>query len=226
VRSQVRIFVMGKNKWRDEQAWPLERAVSTPFYLAAANDSHQLGQLQMAPSAKIGSTAYTYDPRDPVPTAGGGMIGAGSGVFRQNSIESRTDVLSYTTEKLAADTEVTGPIKANLYVSTSAPCTDFTAKLVDVHPDGSAYNVCDGIIRSNFTPNEPTKIEVDLWPTSMVFFKGHSIRLEVSSSNFPRFDANPNTGQIVASETRPVTARQQLYCGPNYPSCLMLPIVP
>ena len=224
-KSPVRIFVMGKNKWRNEQEWPLQRAVYTPFYLSIDNDSHQSGHLQKVPPTKSDSSSYTYDPNKPVPTAGGAMIGLGSGVFSQNTIESRSDVLSYTTEKLAADTEVTGPVKTTLYLSTSAPCTDFTAKLVDVHPDGTAYNVCDGIVRSHFSDNSPSKVEINLWPTSMVFLKAHCIRLEVSSSNFPRFDANPNTGRAISTETNPVSALQHIYYGPQFPSSITLPLI-
>lgn len=224
--SPVRIFVMGKNQWRDEQAWPLERAKPTAFYLSAASDAPHAGTLETTPATKAISIKYTYDPQNPVATAGGAMIGSGAGIYSQNSIESRPDVLTYTTEKLASDTEVTGPVKAVLYVTTSAPCTDFTAKLVDVLPDGTAYNVCDGILRSTYSPNTPTKIEVNLWPTSMVFFKGHRIRVEISSSNFPRFDANPNTGRPIASETSFIPAIQQIHHGPQTPSCIILPLVP
>ena len=158
------------------------------------------------------------------------MIGAAAGIARQNAIESRNDVLVYTAEALQNDVEVTGPIALVLYVSTSAANTDFTAKLVDVHPDGSAYNISDGILRLGKSGSTGTaeirEIHVELWPTSMVFFKGHRIRLEVSSSNFPRFARNTNTSSDVATETNPVSSRQIVHHGPRFPSRLILPFVP
>src|SRR4029453_5285704 len=137
----------------------------------------------------------------------------------------------YTTPPVSENTEVTGPVRATLYVSTTATNTDFTAKLVDVHPDGSAYNVCDGILRRGYAQGTPTsapvhEITVDLWPTSMVFGKGHRIRLEIASSNFPCFDRNPNTGRDIATETEPVVARQNVWHKEMYPSRLILPIIP
>jgi putative CocE/NonD family hydrolase len=126
---------------------------------------------------------------------------------------------------------VTGPVQAVLYVSTSVPSTDFTAKLVDVHPDGSAYNICDGIIRQNYKQaingeNNPTRIEIDLWPTSNVFLKGHRIRLEISSSNFPRYDRNTNTGELAPTETKTVSADQTIFHSRQYPSRVILPVIP
>jgi len=161
------------------------------------------------------------------------MIGAAAGVARQNEIEARHDVLVYTTPALQRDVEVTGPISLILYVSTTARNTDFTAKLVDVHADGSAYNISEGILRHRYEELgrtvgaiETHEIHIDLWPTSMVFFKGHRIRLEVSSSNFPRFDSNPNTGSPIATEANPVVANETVLHGFRHPSRLILPIVP
>ena len=138
----------------------------------------------------------------------------------------------YTTPSLNQDEEVTGPISLILYVSTTAPNTDFTAKLVDVHQDGSAFNISEGILRRSYQEEGPSaaekvyEIHLDLWPTSMVFFKGHRIRLEVSSSNFPRFDRNPNTGNKIASEVNVISAKQTVRHGLEYPSRLILPIIP
>jgi putative CocE/NonD family hydrolase len=158
------------------------------------------------------------------------MIGGAAGIARQNTIESRNDVLVYTTAALQNDVEVTGPIALVLYVSTSASNTDFTAKLVDVHPDGSAFNVSDGVLRRTYAETTGTEqtheIRIELWPTSMVFFKGHRMRLEVSSSNFPRFDRNPNTDNDTATETNPVSSRQIVRHGARFPSHLILPLVP
>jgi putative CocE/NonD family hydrolase len=145
--------------------------------------------------------------------------------MQQNDVESRPDVLVYTTPPLEHDLEVTGPLRLILYVSTSATNTDFTGKLVDVYPDGAAYNVSDGILRQAYAAAR-AHIELDLGSTSLLFFRGHRIRLEVSSSNFPRFDRNPNTGGDVASETRPIPAQQKVYHGADTQSRLILPVVP
>lgn len=231
LQAPVRIFVMGKNVWRDEQEWPLARTRYTPYYLRSAgnaNSSSGDGVLTLTPpTSKEPPDTYVYDPRNPVPTAGGAMIGPRAGIALQNAIEERKDVLGYSTLPLEEDIEVTGPIKLVLYGSTTATHTDFTGKLVDVHPDGSAYNVSEGILRRKYDqPDAPTEIEIDLWPTSMVFLKGHRIRLEVSSSNYPRFDRNPNTGRQIATETSPVVATQTIYHSTEIPSRLILPVIP
>jgi len=216
----VRLFVMGANAWRDEIAWPLARAVPTSYYL------HRGRSLATEPPRSDEEPdTYFYDPQHPVPTSGGAMLGPLAGVMQQNDVESRDDVLVYTTPPLERDLEVTGPLRLILYVSTSATNTDFTGKLVDVYPDGTAYNVSDGILRQPYGAAR-AQIEVDLASTSLLFFRGHRIRLEVSSSNFPRFDRNPNTGGDVASETRPIAARQKVYHGPDAKSRLILPVVP
>jgi putative CocE/NonD family hydrolase len=235
--SLIRLFVMGKNEWRDEQEWPLARTQWVPYFLGsggAANSAAGDGTLNViAPTTHEPGDSYAYDPLHPVPTAGGAMIGGAAGIARQNDIEARQDVLVYTTPSLNQDTEVTGPISLILYVSTTAPNTDFTAKLVDVRQDGSIFNISDGILRRSYqqaqSPSAAEKaheIHIELWPTSMVFFKGHRIRLEVSSSNFPRFDRNPNTGNRIASEVNVISAKQTVRHGPGYPSRLVLPIVP
>ncbi len=155
------------------------------------------------------------------------MLGAGAGSARQEALESRADVLVYSTEPLASDLEVTGPIELYLYVSTTARCTDFTAKLVDVFPDGSAWNISEGILpRYDEQPAGGTEIKIDLWPMSAVFKKGHRLRLEVSSSNYPRFDRNPNTGRIIADETEFVKAEQTVRHDARSPSRLILPVIP
>ena len=161
------------------------------------------------------------------------MIGPAAGIARQNEVEKRQDVLVYTTPVLSQDVEVTGPVSLILYVSTTAPSTDFTAKLVDVHPGGSAFNVSEGILRRSYQDAQDSlaiegvhQIQIELWPTSEVFFKGHRIRLEVSSSNFPRFDRNPNTGNRIASEVKVVDAKQTVRHGLQFPSRLILPIIP
>ncbi len=235
--SPIRLFVMGKNEWRAEQEWPLARTQYAPYFLSsggAANSAAGDGTLNaIAPTVQEPADAYTYDPLHPVPTAGGAMIGGAAGIARQNDIESRHDVLVYTTPSLNQDVEVTGSISLILYVSTTAPDTDFTGKLVDVHQNGSAFNISEGILRRSYqqaqsfsAAEKVHEIQIELWPISMMFFKGHRIRLEVSSSNFPRFDRNPNTGNRIASEVHVVSAKQTVRHGPEYPSRLILPIIP
>ncbi len=235
--APVRIYVMGENIWRDEQEWPLARTRYTSYYLRSAGKANSLtgdGVLSLTPpTLQEPPDTYLYDPRNPVSSAGGAMIGPRAGIARQNAIEARSDVLVYTTAPLEEDLEVTGPIQLVLYVSTTAPHTDFTAKLVDVHTDGSAYNISEGILRRSYSgpsgavgADRATEIQIDLWPTSVVFFKGHGIRLEVSSSNYPRFDRNPNTGRPIATETQPTVALQTLHHGRETPSHLILPVIP
>lgn len=154
------------------------------------------------------------------------MIGPHAGYLQQNGAERRPDVLVYSTTPLEREIEVTGPLRAVLYVATDAPSTDFTAKLVDVRPDGAAYNVSDGIIRRSYQPGQVERIEIELWPTSMVFMRGHRIRLEISSSNFPRYDRNPNTGRDIATETQPRFAVQSVYHSASAMSQIILPIIP
>lgn len=232
----VRIYTFGANAWRDEQEWPLARTRYTPYYLhgGPANTISGGGILRTsAPETDEPVDVFAYDPNDPVPTAGGAMLrGLQSGSAHQEALESRPDVLVYSTEPLESDLEVTGPLELVLYVSTTAPCTDFTGKLVDVFPDGSAWNISDGILRRRYDrqrgDDEPgsTKIKIELWPTSVIFKKGHRLRLEVSSSNYPRFDRNPNTGGVIAEETAPVKATQTIRHDAGSPSRLILPVIP
>lgn len=228
--APVRIFVMGDNLWRDEQEWPLARAVNTEYYLHSnghANSAHGDGQLTPASLAtNEPPDRFVYDPRNPVRSQGGAMLGPRAGMLQQNEVETRPDVLVYTTAALPHDLEVTGPVRVVLHVATDARNTDFTAKLVDVHPDGRAYNISDGILRRAYASTDPTEINIELWPTSMVFKPGHRIRLEISSSNFPRYDRNPNTGRDIATETEPVVAYQTVFHDASHMSQLILPIVP
>jgi putative CocE/NonD family hydrolase len=238
----VRIFVMGENEWRDEAAWPLERAKATSYYLNSGGRANTAaGDGTLATSAAVVDTAdrLKYDPANPVPTVGGPLCCDGwhepAGPKNQQKVEARPDVLVYSTPALENDMEVTGPVTLDLFASSTAPDTDFTAKLVDVYPDGSAYNLTEGILRAKFrlstseaTPIEPGKIyeyKIDLWSTSNVFLKGHRIRLEVSSSNFPRFDRNLNTGKDGASSSAFVPATNIIFHGKSHPSALILPVV-
>ncbi|MBL8269817.1 MAG: CocE/NonD family hydrolase [Steroidobacter sp.] len=231
--APVRIFVMGTNRWRDEQEWPLARAQNTKYYL------HNGGQLSPSkPAAVSKSDTYIYDPANPVPTRGGSLMARGltAGPLEQGNLGERDDVLVFSTPKLSKDTEVTGPITVTLYATSSAPDTDFTAKLIDVHPDGKAYNLVDGIIRARYRESfenpsliEPGKVyaySIDLWATSNVFKKGHRIRLDISSSNFPRFDRNPNTGHAFGEDAELRKATQTIHHSQLYPSHITLPLIP
>jgi len=229
--APVRIFIMGINEWRNEMEWPLARTKYTSVYLNShgqANTQNGNGSLTLdLPTHGAYSDTFIYNPQNPVPSLGGTMLGPRAGTVIQNTVEDREDVLVYTGPILEEDIEVTGNIKVILYISTTSTNTDFTVKLVDVHTNGNAYNVSEGILRQDYKPSDfPVKIEIDLWPTSIVFFKGHRIRLEISSSNYPRFDRNQNTGRKIYQETKTVTAIQKVYHGPESPSELILPIIP
>ncbi|MFB3826596.1 MAG: CocE/NonD family hydrolase [Bryobacteraceae bacterium] len=242
-RPPARIFVMGANRWRDESDWPPARVRYTPMYLQSRGHANTLngdGTLGPEPDPRESADRYRYDPRDPAPTRGGPVCCRPQdfpwGPMDQREVESRPDVLVYTSPPLREPVEATGPVRVVLYVSTTARDTDFTAKLVDVWPDGHARNLTDGILRlryrkgidqpENAVPGRTYRIVVDAGVTSNVFLKGHRIRVEISSSNFPRFDRNPNTGGAIAEETRQVTASQVVYHGPRRRSHLLLPVVP
>lgn len=234
----VKLFVMGENLWRDEREWPLARTQYTPVYLHSrghANSQGGDGALSfIAPSDESPDT-FLYDPRNPVPTRGGGLcctpVAPLGGPFDQSSIERRPDVLVYTSSPLEDPLEVTGPLKVVLWVSTSAPDTDFTAKLVDVHPGGFAQNVADGIVRLSVVLGSPRPhrvhcLEIGLVATSNVFLPGHRVCLEISSSNFPRFDRNHNTGQDFPEDDELLPALQTVYHDHRRSSHIVLPIIP
>lgn len=236
----VKIFVMGKNVWREEDSWPLARAKETRYYLHSAGKANTLsgnGTLSTTAPASENADKYVYDPADPVPSRGGPSPLHGSpGPVDQRPVENREDALIYTTPAFTQDTEVTGPLALELYVSSSAVDTDFTGKLVDVWPNGYAENLVDGILRVRYrnsmekeefiNPGEIYKLTINLWSTSNVFLAGHELRLEVSSSNFPRFDRNLNTGEDPEGGTRMVKATNVVYHDRDHPSALVVPIVP
>ena len=236
----IRFFVMGANQWRSEQEWPLERTEYTRFYLHSsgrANSSFGDGALSTdAPEAES-VDSYSYDPENPVPTLGGqSMFADNTGPRDRRPIERRDDVLVYSTAPLTRDLEVTGPVELVVYAASSAPDTDFTATLIDVHPAGAAIHICEGIVRARFRQSyeRPTLIEpgqvyeysISLWETSNLFREGHRIRLEVSSSNFPRFDRNLNTGEDSGFDDRPESAQQTIWHDQQRPSHLVLPVIP
>lgn len=243
VPATLHIFVMGPNIWRDEHEWPLARTRPTPLYLESqgrANSAAGDGKLHWRPVRDSPPDGFVYDPRDPVPTVGGAICCEPyvlpPGPLDQREVERRSDVLSYTTATLREDVEATGTVRVVLYVSTSANDTDFTAKLVDVYPDGKALSVTDGIQRLRYRTSldEPSfvkknaayQINIDAGVTSYVFERGHSIRLEISSSNFPRFDRNLNSMRPVAEESKFTLAKQTIYHERSYPSVLILPVIP
>ena len=242
-RPKVAIFVMGRNVWRNEQEWPLARTKYTRYYLHSdghANGQSGMGTLSTIAPKKEPSDRYTYDPANPAPSRGGPICCTGDpkadGSYDQSDIEKRSDVLVYSTSVLKEGVELTGPLQAVLYVSSSAKDTDFTAKLVDVYPDGKAYNVQEGVLRARFRegfakkvwmkPGEIYEVPVDLEATSNYFGPGHRIRLEVSSSNFPRFDRNLNTGGNNYDETKWLTAENQIHHSGEKASYILLPVIP
>jgi putative CocE/NonD family hydrolase len=235
----IKIFVMGENVWREETEWPLARTRYAPYYFHSqgkANSGKGNGRLSPVAPGEESPDHFVYDPNDPVPTCGGNTLIIPMGVQDQRRVEERQDVLVYTSEPLAQPLEVTGPIMVKLFAATSAPDTDFTAKLVDVRTDGYAQNLADGIIRARYrqshtrpsllTPGNVDEFTIDLWATSQVFLPGHRIRIEISSSNFPRFDRNLNTGEEQATSTRFQTAQQTIFHDQRYPSHIVLPVIP
>lgn len=240
---RVRIFVMGIDQWRDEQDWPLPDTSYIDYYLhsgGSANTRNGDGTLQTGPSSTMAQDQFRYDPRDPVPTAGGalqpsvpGMVGP----VDQRVVDGRPDVLCYTGPVIDEPVEVTGHVELKVFVSSSAVDTDITAKLIDVFPDGRAINLCDGVLRLRYrndlsnpapmTPGEVYEVTVPMAVTSNVFLPGHRIRLDISSSNFPRYDRNTNTGGFIARESldQAVVATNRIMHGPEHPSRLLLPVI-
>ncbi|MBK8024301.1 MAG: CocE/NonD family hydrolase [Chloroflexi bacterium] len=239
----VRLFVMGENQWRMENEWPLARAQNTPYYLHSGGRANTLnGDGVLSPEAPADEAVdtFVYDPRNPVPTRGGPLCCSGSalpaGAYDQREVEARPDVLVYTTPPLDRDVEVTGPLEVHLWASTTAPDTDFTAKLVDVEPCGYARNLADGIVRARYRrsveqadpiqPGEVYEVVIRLAGTSNLFKAGHRIRVEISSSNFPRFDRNANSGGPLGEDVTLRPALQTIWHDAAHPSHIVLPIVP
>jgi hypothetical protein len=245
--APVKIFVMGENVWRDEREWPLARTKYTKYYLHSGGKANSLfgdGTLGTASPGLEPPDTYTYDPHYPVPTLGGhtccdpSLTPLPMGPRENQAAEVRPDVLVYTTPLLSEDVEVTGPVVAKLFASTSVRDTDWTVKLVDVYsgPEKPAYNVADGILRARYhvslekpellQPGQPYEFMVDLWNTSDVFKKGHKILIEVSSSNFPQYDRNQNTGRALFIDDEIAVAHQTIYHDSAHASYILLPIIP
>jgi uncharacterized protein len=259
----VKLFVMGRNEWVAEREYPLARTQYRPMYFASsgrANGDRGDGRLTWekpgaekaggAPasgasasgSSASGSSSmdrFRYDPNDPVPSVGGNNCcgtPTPAGPMDQRPIEGRRDILIYTSDYLDEEIEVTGPVKVVLHASSDAVDTDFVAKLVDVYPDGSTYNMAEGILRARYrdglgtpkplTPGEVYKMEIDLVGTSVAFRKGHRIRVHVTSSHFPQFDRNPNTGAKFGTTSDVKIANQTIYHDAARPSHILLPVIP
>ncbi len=244
-----RLFVGGH--WRDEQEWPLARAVATPYYLSPD------GALSPNKPAEAAPVTYTFDPRNPVPTLGGNVSSQGTLMFQgaadqrcrtgfwlctdTRPLSARNDVLVFQTPPLSAPLEVTGRLIVKLWAASNAPDTDFTAKLIDVYPPNKDYpggvdlNIADSIVRARYAknpakaeflkPGQPEEFTIEMYPTSLVFQRGHRIRVDISSSNFPRFDVNPNTGEPLNNNRRWQVAENSVYLGGNRPSQIILPVI-
>jgi uncharacterized protein len=238
----VHVFVMGENKYHDESDWPPPDAKPTRYFLHSNGSANSLrgdGSLSLTSPRKETADKFTYDPGNPVPTIGGSLCCAQElyepGPRDQRPAENRNDVLVFSTKPLTEDMEVTGPVTLELWVKSSVVDTDFTAKLVDVSPDGFAMNLADGILRMRYrdsnekpemmNPDQIYKVTVDLWATGNVFKKGHILRLDVSSSNFPRFDRNLNTGAEQATSRDFVSASNTILHDSEHPSALILPVI-
>lgn len=239
--GRLQIFVMGENRWRFENEWPLKRTRWTPFYLGSAgraNTSKGDGWLGRDPveTKNCATDSFTSDPGNPVPTCGGRGVG-NAGQRNQSEVEKRDDVLVYTLPALTDNMEVTGPVSMTLFASATTPDADFAVKLVDVYPDGRPFNVCDGILRARFRggldrkparlkPGVVYELNIDVDVTAYVFKRGHRVRVEVAGSNFPHYSRNPHTGAPLAADTPARKAVQTIYHSAEYPSCLVLPVIP
>lgn len=220
----VLIFVMGTNQWRSEEDWPLARAKDTALYL---NEDKTL--TWSVPELDEAGSGFTYDPADPVITRGGSIQMASdfpAGPFDQRAVEARDDVLVFTTDPLEADIEITGRVRATIFASTDGPSTDWVVRVCEVDAAGVSRNITDGIRRVHTQSERVDEIDVDLWSTSIVIRAGHRLRVQVTSSNFPRWDRNLNTGEPLTEGTSIHVAKQKLYHDRNRPSRIILPIVP
>jgi putative CocE/NonD family hydrolase len=244
---KVRYFTMGTNKWQSSDTWPPKGARPLTFYLSSAGKANSLngdGALSTTLSTTAASEdkpdSFTYDPMNPVPSYGGNVCCTGNAVtggsFDQRKMESRADILVYTSEPFTEGVEVSGPIEATLYVSSDAKDTDVTVKVIDVYPDGRAYNLDETIQRLRYrdgydkplawmTPGRVAKVTLQPMTTSNFFPAGHRLRIEVSSSNFPRFDRNLNTGGNNYDEEKGVVAHNAIHHSREYPSQITVTVV-
>lgn len=238
----VHVFISGPNRWRADPSWPVPDALSTNFYLRSGGHANSLfgnGQLSEMKPVNEPADRFVYDPADPVPTVGGsvwtGLEPNMSGPQDRRPVERRDDILVYTSARLERELQVTGRIFAHVYAASSAPDTDFIVSLVDVDPSGYATLLATGNIRARYrssfatqeliVPGDVYEYKIDLWSIGHLFKKGHRIRLEVTSSSFPWFDPNPNTGLQKGEDISYVVAEQTIFHEAEYPSCVVLPVV-
>jgi putative CocE/NonD family hydrolase len=240
---RVKYFLMGSNVWRESDVWPPVSMRPQPWYLHSTGHANSVsgdGLLSLEHPAEEPSDNYVYDPEDPAPTVGGATLmhpSLRSGAFDQRVVEARDDVLAYTTPPLEQPVTLAGPATATLYVTTDGPDTDFVARLVDVYPDGRAMSLTDGVTRLRYRTGMASPaglveagrvymISIDLWATAVTFLPGHQIRLDVTSSNFPRWERNPNTGEDASTATSWRAARQTILHDAEHPSHVTLPVLP
>jgi putative CocE/NonD family hydrolase len=236
----VRYFVMGKNQWQEADMWPLPQTQWQRFFLHSkgnANTRCGNGELNRDEPSLEPADRFIYDPHNPVPTVGGRIISAPAGFgfvagpLEQSAIDRRSDVLCYTSSELKDDVEVTGPLEIHVFAATSAKDTDFTAKFIDVYPDGRSHNIAEGIKRASsiakvINPGEAYEYVIGLGNTSQLFRKGHRIRIDISSSNFPLYDRNMNTGNPIGIDAQGIPAIQTIYHQSGYASYIDLPVIP
>ena len=239
----VKLFVMGRNQWAYEREYPIARTQYRPFYFNSngqANTAAGDGRLSWTKPADVSiADRFKYDPANPVPTLGGNNCcgtPTPTGPQDQRPIEKRPDVLVYTSDVLQEELEVTGPVKVVLFASTDAVDTDFVAKLVDVYPDGTSYNMAEGIVRARYReslskptllkPGQVYRFDIDLVGTSVAFLKGHRVRVQITSSHFPQFDRNPNTGAKFGTSAEVKAAEQSVYHDAERASHILLPVIP
>jgi len=241
-QTRVDYFLMGANKWKSATSWPLPQTIWTRYYLNGSGGlADRTGVLTTSPvSAPSAPDVYTYNPADPVPSVGGhsccGALTGPQGPYDQIPVQARSDVLVYSSEPLRADTEITGPVTVDLWASSTAPDTDFTAKLEVVEPDGEVINLNNGIMRTAFrdsltspqpaVPGRAYEYQIAIFPTSYLFRAGEAIRLEISSSDYPQFAPNPNTGQPFGQSADTQPATQTILHDAAHPSAVVLPIIP
>jgi len=242
--APVHIYVMGKNAWRSEREWPVSRASNIRYFLSSAGHANSRfgdGMLAMETQREKFTDSFVYDPQDPVPTYGGVEPWQGYGIPNsdgardQRLVQGRNDVLVYTSPPTQQDIEVTGRVLCKVYAASTALDTDFTAKLVDVYPTGYSQIIREGIIRARYrnsfkkqellTPGKAYEFTIDLWSVSHLFKRDHRIQVEISSSNFPKYDRNPNTGHRFGEDAELQKATQTIFHDGSHPSCIILPVV-
>ena len=241
-RPRVDYFLMGANRWKSAPSWPLPQTIWTHYYLDGPGGLADRGGVLRTSPPPPGSApdTYTYDPANPAPSLGGhsccGALTGPQGPYDQTPIAQRSDVLVYSSDPFASNTEVTGPIAVELWASSSASDTDFTAKLDVVKADGQVMNLNNGILRTAFrdslsqpsptTPGQPYLYRIEIWPTSYLFTTGDRVRLEISSSDYPQFAPNPNTGAPFGQNTDEQPATQTVLHDAAHLSSVVLPVIP